>query len=400
MTDVGDIDIFIKPSDMNLAKKHLEIILEADDDTFFLSRDYPSTHTNTTKYFCGNYIDPNLFIQIDMQSSYHWRGFTYFTYEDAILSQELKDNIKILNNQAANSVGAFKDLIYGKPIKTSRYEKGFCEDDLIKYFTSIGYDKFLLKYFLARIKSNKNYLRLFFCLWLKRFKFKKISNFLSYAYNFIIINSFFGNNSSKQVALYGPDGGGKSSIIEFISVSPLINEVFDEVNVRHTRPKIIPPLSFYLKIFNKKRRQEKIVPRSVIPVSKTKAIIHLLYYSIDYLLANLIHKSIFFSKKRTLYIYDRYFFEFAYQQTFAKLPLNLLYFFKFFSRDANHNIFIYADPKIITQRKKELHSKDIEDQIIKYKKVDKKFKLNTVFIDTTNMSTYKSAMHLISNLRS
>ena len=35
MTDVGDIDIFIKPSDMNLAKKHLETILEDDDETFF-----------------------------------------------------------------------------------------------------------------------------------------------------------------------------------------------------------------------------------------------------------------------------------------------------------------------------------------------------------------------------
>ena len=125
----------------------------------------------------------------------------------------------------------------------------------------------------------------------------------------------------------------------------------------------------------------------------------MLYYSFDYFLANLIHKFSFFSKKRTLHIYDRYFFEFAYQQTFAKLPLNLLYFFKFFSRDVNHNIFIYADPKIIIQRKKELHSKDIEDQIIKYNKIDKKFKLNTVFIDTTNMNSYESAMFLISNFR-
>ena len=154
----------------------------------------------------------------------------------------------------------------------------------------------------------------------------------------------------------------------------------------------MPPFSNlkFKKIKYKYKNKNKNLPRSVTKLSFFKAFIFFIYYMFDYLLGNIFIFFKNFSKDNHLIIYDRYIYEFFYQQIYYSLPDKLLLFFKIYELSWNQILFPLWKFKRNISEKKELPTKYIEDQINNFIKKNKKFKLNVSLLNTTEMRKMRS----------
>jgi len=189
-------------------------------------------------------------------------------------------------------------------------------------------------------------------------------NFLSIFYYIAnVLKVLLDNARQTQVFdFYGPDGVGKSSLITKVCNSPSVIPLYDRVCVRHTRPGLTPGFSKIIKIFNDNKAPTKRIAREINQYSLSKASILILYYSIDYILFRL-YILLPFKRRKILYIYDRFFLEYAYQQAYSKLPQRpILLFYKLFLK-SNGIFLIGGDANIISKRKNEISIDETENQL-------------------------------------
>ena len=106
-----------------------------------------------------------------------------------------------------------------------------------------------------------------------------------------------------------------------------------------------------------------------------------------------------FSKENHLIIYDRYIYEFFYQQIYYFLPEKFLFILKIINYPGIKSYFLFGNSIDIYSRKKELSSNDIDYQIKTFKKNDKKYKLNVSFLNSTEMSKKEIIQNLIKDLQ-
>ena len=203
-------------------------------------------------------------------------------------------------------------------------------------------------------------------------------NFL--AYHFL---AAFSASNGIFIVLVGPDGSGKSSMYNYLMKE--CNELFKVCKYYHGRFFIIPSLGDLAKgRLNRKKEKSPdfaiVIPENEdVPYSTLKTLIYVLYYYFDFLLGYLpVIKS---RKYGQMIVFDRYFYDYIIQPSFAKCPKLLLRFLARIIPEPDLLVYLKCDPKIIQSRKPELkidniiqQQKTIETHFSNYK--------NFVAIDT------------------
>jgi thymidylate kinase len=322
-------------------------------------------------------------LQLDIASSMHWRGWVYLRYED------LMDKICVVNDipeiplTMAATIGALKDVFYKGKISSKRFDNGFPNDDSWKLMRCAGFREEELISFSRQPGRSIDGVWKRICLLLKVKKVEAISGFVGYILSFLI--SILPSRKKLCVlAFYGPDGAGKSTVIELLCQSEFIREAYRTVQGKHTRPHVLPPFSWYLNPF--KSESERLAgrpARSVEPVSQFKAIVFALYYALDFFIGRIINLRFLFSRKSHLLIYDRFVLEFAYQPVFKSMPKIARSWLSWAAGRPTMTAFIYADPVVIRSRKPELEEEEVARQIADFKKIDAEMRLNAQFVDSS-----------------
>jgi hypothetical protein len=174
------------------------------------------------------------------------------------------------------------------------------------------------------------------------------------------------------VALVGPDGVGKSTILDTISQNgsfPFLGTV-----VKHWRPGLLPPPAF----FKHMRRPEK--PCSLVPNRKPgKAhLIRLIYYSIDFFLGHFLKDNPVACTPK-LILYDRCALDMAVDPVRYRLASakGTMISWRIIPKP-DMVILLHDKPKRIRARKAELEEKEIERQLNEWLKLAEQGLVNAV----------------------
>ncbi len=176
------------------------------------------------------------------------------------------------------------------------------------------------------------------------------------------------NRRGFTITFSGVDGAGKSTIIQ--EIKTILEHKFRKnvVVLRH-RPSILPILSAYK---HGKEKAEQIaadtLPRQGKNQSTFSSLVRFAYYYFDYLIGQFYIK-VKYHWRGYAVLYDRYYFDFIIdsRRSNIDLPKGLTRFFYKFIYHPPLNLFLYADPKIILQRKKELPSESIVELTENYR---------------------------------
>lgn len=176
------------------------------------------------------------------------------------------------------------------------------------------------------------------------------------------------NRRGFTITFSGVDGAGKSTIIQ--EIKTILEHKFRKnvVVLRH-RPSILPILSTYK---HGKQKAEQIaadtLPRQGKNQSTFSSLVRFTYYYFDYLIGQFYIK-VKYHWRGYAVLYDRYYFDFIIdsRRSNIDLPKGLTRFFYKFIYHPPLNLFLYADPKIILQRKKELPSESIVELTENYR---------------------------------
>lgn len=358
----GDID-FLADCNDNSSIENVIIKYCTANSLSYDSIDHVSTsRLPSKKFIIYDLKSKTLPLQIDINYSFHW---LFFDFIDAkkILSEINGDN-KALKNKITNN----KDIFYKNKNKLVK--------DAGKRYNILNMTKIVLYFILLKIARKKLIFRSKSLLFL-------IKNIISCG----IRNAY----KSKMIAFYGADGAGKTTLINALKDDPIINAIYDEVIVNHTRPKIIPSISELLR----REKASRNVMREDRTYSSLKAHIVLCYYFFDYFFYNF-YIARFFSRKKRLFIFDRYFHEYAYQPSFRRLSPFLIKVLQYFIPKPNITFYITGDAEVISKRKGEVSAEFVKSQYELYlKNVHKISNVKTYFIDTTGLDKQSSSDVLV-----
>jgi len=313
-------------------------------------------------------FDPNsstLPLQIDTNYSFHWIFFEFFN-SSVLLENRSSKNLKI-----KDTILFYKNIFYRKAKHPAE-----CVEKMNMPFKRSRIIRFL---FLIKFASKNLSFQPIFLI-----------NFFKNALSQLLINA----RESRSIAFYGSDGAGKTTIIDAVENNPIINAIFDEVVIRHTRPGILPSISALLK------RKKKIpdVKREHRQYSFSKSHLVLLYYFADYFLERL-NPLNFLRRKKTLILYDRYFLEYAYQPAFQRISPYLVLILEKIILRPNHNFYLSGDAKIISSRKNEITKHFVNEQYSLYQTyVSSISDVPSTFIDTTKLSKVQSLDRVITKI--
>lgn len=279
-------------------------------------------------------------LQVDINYSIHWLFFDIVSCADTVFVEAKAGSSRLYNN-----VKTAKNFLYKSDLSNFK-DIGSTP---IHYFDFVGVHELRLRHKL-------------------KFAFRNL-NFTARSALFFIVNAFKqlreNSRNSRVLAFYGPDGAGKSSLINGVKDSSWVRVLYDEITICHTRPAIIPSISTLLKGV----RGQEIKPRpqrSIDNLPTWKCYLLFFYYCVDYFLFKA--KTLLpLKRKKELFIFDRYFLDFVYQQTFMNLPSALVLFVHKFIATQTIEIFVEGDPEIIESRKNELTADQIKSQIETFK---------------------------------
>jgi len=176
------------------------------------------------------------------------------------------------------------------------------------------------------------------------------------------------------VALVGPDGVGKSTVIESIKKNISISFAVPEVVIKHWRPGLIPPLN---KLF---RKDQQTIDGPVLPRRNSGKffLLRLMYYYIDFLVGGwFVDRPS--SATLNLILYDRCALDMMVDPVrfglSSAIGTGLLWRF---TPKPDMVILLYDDPERIHKRKPELSIAEIDRQLKKWLALYKKGWVNAV----------------------
>lgn len=210
-------------------------------------------------------------------------------------------------------------------------------------------------------RSSKRLLLQAFVANLLRNPFCSVCRIVFFLYTFIA--NYVRSNTGFSIGFTGPDGSGKTTIIELIQkqLAPVFGSA---TSYYHFRPAIIPNAgeAAHNAGLKKEVDREYEKPHRGEKTGVISSVLRLFYYSVDYIIG-------YFIKVKTkcritrLVIFDRYYTDIIADSRRSRIYINykfLYWFGKLFISSLNYNILLTADTDIILQRKQELDREGIE----------------------------------------
>ena len=180
----------------------------------------------------------------------------------------------------------------------------------------------------------------------------------------LYISSFLSSSVAVRVGFTGPDGAGKTTVIELLQKE--ISTVFGKATeYSHFRPHIIPNLGevAHSSGINKEVDREYDKPHRSSKKGAINSFVRLCYYTLDYIIGFWV-KVKPHCRLTKFVLFDRYYTDIISDSRRSNIHLNtnfLYYWGKLFIPKMNYNILLTADRSIILARKQELDKKGIDD---------------------------------------
>lgn len=178
------------------------------------------------------------------------------------------------------------------------------------------------------------------------------------------LKNYFCSNTGFSIGFTGPDGSGKTTIIDQ-TIKSLGGVFCNAYRYYHFRPQLFGNLGDVAQSAKLKRKvdREYEKPHRGRKTSIFNSLCRLLYYSADYILGYWIKVKSTIRITR-IAIFDRYYTDIICDSKRSRIFLNykfLYWFGRLFIPSLDYNILLTAKTKTILCRKKELTQKDIEE---------------------------------------
>lgn len=322
-------------------------------------------------------------LKLDIWASLNWRGLPWIDTEYILNNTKKYKNFYIPTIGCESAVSMLKELMGGGdvPLKyVPVIERGVSEE--WEHFRN-SVDGTLLEEHVICIKEcvdKKDWDSITkFAPILKKGILRKAKKErrIKFHYAFLIRESIFRIQSRVQrggalVAFIGPDGSGKSTIID--RVSNKFKLIYPYQKVYHTRFELLPELRSGLGLSNINKKQpedkkvvvadEKVVANdnqeSQSMISKIVSWIVLCYYTFEFFLGKLIFFRI--NRKGRLVLFDRFYYDFFVQPKTRNLVWGFKKFLFLFVPKPDIIIHLYADGETVFARKGELNVAEIDLQ--------------------------------------
>lgn len=201
-----------------------------------------------------------------------------------------------------------------------------------------------------------------------------INNMIKYALDVICTLKLY---RGAVITFSGVDGAGKSTIIEKTKYH-IEKKLRRRVVVLRHRPSLLPILSAWTKgKIEAEKLAAKTLPRQGKNNNLLSSLLRFGYYYIDYLIGQF-YVYLKYVWRGDIVLYDRYYFDFINDsiRSNIRLPKWIVKSAYFFLITPSLNVFLYAQPDIIIQRKQELSASTIQHLTSQYLQLFKELSLH------------------------
>jgi len=164
------------------------------------------------------------------------------------------------------------------------------------------------------------------------------------------------------IVMVGPDGSGKTTVARALEELLPRRELFHAARYYHARFGILPELKTFKRILGRpaRRAEEGMPPPSPNArgaMGALRALTYMVYYSLDFLLGRFV---LYRRKMRSeLVLFDRYFYDYAIQETFRRVPMWLVLLLSGLAPSPDLVIYLDCPAQSIRRRKQELSVREI-----------------------------------------
>ena len=381
-TGNSDLDILVVKNDVFKFYNILNSVLVESKGKIIIR------YGNITPRICiiGSYGNLDYGVQIDVHEGIlPYKICPIFPVDYLLRRSILINDIKVSNDEDASVLAFFKEMFNNKTTKEVYFK-------LAKKAWKSNKTEYILA--LKDIYNSK-ILNDFDCLFQGSFdemQIKKTANIVTkYLTRRYLIKVKILRNSFRKlnrlfyppgftIAILGTDGAGKTTIINEIK-KPLSKTAHKALFYEHMRPNLIPNIA---QLFGKPiSKGPTINPHGSEQSGILVSLFRLFYYLFDYVFGYWIKVYPVLVRKSSIWIFDRYYYDYLIDQKRARirLPLELIKFFKVFVPKPNLIFCLGTEPSEIFKRKPELPIEEVEKQVLKLKEFCNVTK-NAFWIDT------------------
>ncbi len=269
--------------------------------------------------------------------------------------------------------------------------------NLITLYNSINSKSQINHKYLKWFEDFNDSARIELINYLESKSMSKNLNFIHLMFN-KLHNMIFNKLSAPHIAFIGPDGCGKSTLIDNIQSD--LNYLYGNFNYIHLRPTIIPATRNIKKAILKDKIQEIPNPHAYKPYNNLLSFIKFIFIFFDYLFGYI------FIKAKTLkglpVISDRYFYDIMVDPKrfrFKKIFYYQFFLIRIFLPRPDITFLLFAPSKIIYERKKDLIPKEIDRQNKEYMSISKTFgEIQLIDASLTQNRVYKNTKSVLLNM--
>lgn len=393
INDSKDVDIFIEPSEIMVAKKLLYDIYKQNQIEYY----YKDVYSDVSCCY-GISLSKKISIHIDLITSYSSKGYEVLSFNEIYKFIKPYKNFYVIDEYFQGVIlFIFKQFNYSNPklkreyreiiFNTNKNYKDFSillEELLGKQLSDKIIDKIndkdfdgMLGYSQELTKQLKKYV-------LKKRPLTTLYKIVSFIFEKITINTIKFRKLSKVFAVMAPDGAGKTTFLDNLSeklayyfINSSINE---RVSIYHFRPSILPNLSAVgEKAKVMKQDTDYSNPHRAKPAGKLSSLVRITYYWLDYVIGYFIltRKDL---KTYKFTLFDRYIYDFIVDpfRSRINLPTWVRKFYVKLTPQPKIVFYLHADPDVIFKRKQELTLEEIKRQneiYLDLAKSNKRFKI-------------------------
>ncbi len=361
LNNSNDVDIYVSQRDY---QKSIGIFYEVGKNAGFERVEHTRFQTINCYTLYKILDDLLISVKVDFFKSLNNRGISTVSSEFLLRNRTLNEaGIFILNDLAESLLNVLKMFVTGGVIKDDYLNKlrRLDKDNLVCVLNDL--DNVYLRSSLLTIYNGGNvdfsWLDAYCSRgnqWLQNFK----DLFVHYLIE--VHRTFRGRKIF--LAFYGPDGSGKSTVINRIAQEKTsLRSSNQRFVIKHHRPRRLPHLSG---LSPKDKSSQGNSPVLGKPSNRLVSWGKLMYYSLDYLLV--VFDLLYVSRKDKILIYDRYYLDFMLnpERSAMKGVESLAHIMYKFVPNPLYSYFLIVDPRVATKRKSELTLSEYQKYNAKY----------------------------------